>query len=92
MSAFQQTATARPRVRLDVRHILPVTDDVVVAHLARLLLDDDGEALPPIAEAGQPFSEMVMFVLVSRDGRWWLAAGENTPIRPGGAVPATTNA
>lgn len=31
-----------------------------------------------------------MYVLVRRDGQWWLAAGQNTPIRPGGAVPAVT--
>jgi hypothetical protein len=28
------------------------------------------------------FSEMAMYVLVRRDRRWWLAAGQNTPIRP----------
>lgn len=28
------------------------------------------------------FSEMAMYVLVRRDGKWWLAAGQNTPIRP----------
>jgi hypothetical protein len=33
---------------------------------------------------------MVMFVLVRRDGDWWLAAGQSTPIRPGGVVSATT--
>ncbi|WP_238981380.1 hypothetical protein [Williamsia herbipolensis] len=26
------------------------------------------------------FSEMAMYVLVRRDGMWWLAAGQNTPI------------
>jgi uncharacterized protein (TIGR02246 family) len=89
---FQQAATARPRVRYQVRNVLAVADDVVVAHVARVLLDDDGDPLAPTAGVGQPFSEMAMFVLVRREGRWWLAAGQNTPIRPGGAVPATTKA
>ena len=44
----------------------------------------------PNANSDQPFSEMAMYVLVRRKGEWWLAAGQNTPIRPGGAVPATT--
>ena len=87
--AFQQQASDKPAFRYDVRHVLSVSDDVVVAHVARLVLDDDGEPLPPSNDPG-PFSEMVMFVLVRRDGDWWLAAGQNTPIRPGGAVSATT--
>jgi hypothetical protein len=31
----------------------------------------------------------VMFVLVRRRDGWWLAAGQNTPVRLGGAVPAS---
>jgi hypothetical protein len=25
---------------------------------------------------------MALYVLVERDGIWWIAAGQNTPIRP----------
>jgi hypothetical protein len=25
---------------------------------------------------------MALYVLVRRDGTWWLAAGQNTPVRP----------
>jgi hypothetical protein len=32
------------------------------------------------AEVGPGFSEMAMYVLIKRDGQWWLAAGQNTPI------------
>jgi hypothetical protein len=28
------------------------------------------------------FSEMAMYVLVERDGNWWLAAAQNTPVSP----------
>jgi hypothetical protein len=32
---------------------------------------------------------MAMYVLTRHNDTWWLAAGQNTPMRPGGAVPAT---
>jgi hypothetical protein len=60
--------------RYEINRVLPIAADVVVAHVARHSLDESG------------FSEMAMYVLVRRDGTWWLAAGQNTPIRPGGAV------
>jgi hypothetical protein len=44
----------------------------------------------PAVGVGNEDAETAMFVLVRREGQWWLAAGQNTPIRPGGAVPATT--
>ncbi|MBF6327216.1 SgcJ/EcaC family oxidoreductase [Nocardia transvalensis] len=40
------------------------------------------------------FSEMAMYTLIEREGRWWLAAAQNTPIDPtkaaltSGIVPA----
>ena len=86
---FQQKATGTPAFRYDVRHVLALGEDVVVAHIARLALDDEGEPLAPSAGSDQPFSEMAMYVLKRHDDAWWLAAGQNTPMRPGGAVPAT---
>jgi hypothetical protein len=43
---------------------------VVVAHIARLALDANNEPLPPSADPDQPFSEMAMYVLVRREGKW----------------------
>lgn len=85
---FQRHANGTPAVRYQVRHVRAISDDVVIAHIARLVLDDGGTPVEPAHEPGRPFSELAMYVLVRRDGQWWLAAGQNTPIRPGGAVAA----
>jgi uncharacterized protein (TIGR02246 family) len=42
---------------------------IVLAHVRRTALGDDG------------FSEMALYVLVERDGEWWVAAGQNTLIK-----------
>ena len=42
------------------------------------------------AVAAGGFSEMALYVLVERDGEWWLAAAQNTPIRPAPASPITS--
>jgi uncharacterized protein (TIGR02246 family) len=86
---FQSNANGKPPFQYRIRHVLALSDDVVVAHIARLALGSDGQPLPPNSDPDQPFSEMAMYVLVCRDGQWWLAAGQNTPMRPGGAVLAT---
>jgi hypothetical protein len=53
---------------------------VAIAHVRRVALDARGEQIP--IDDASVFSEMAMYVLVRRDGNWWLAAGQNTPIRP----------
>jgi uncharacterized protein (TIGR02246 family) len=63
-----------------------VSDDVIVAHVARYALDPEGRPIEPSSDTTGAFSEMALYVLVRRNGTWWLAAGQNTPIRPGGAV------
>jgi hypothetical protein len=72
--------------RYEINRVLPVSEDVIVAQVARLALDEDGRALEPNAQTDGAFSEMALYVLVRRDDNWWLAAGQNTPIRPGGAI------
>jgi uncharacterized protein (TIGR02246 family) len=86
---FQQQPWGGPPVHYEVRHVMRVSDDAIVAHIARVVVTPTGEAVAPSHDPSQPFSEMAMYVLVRRNGKWWLAAGQNTPIRPGEAVAAT---
>jgi uncharacterized protein (TIGR02246 family) len=88
--AFQGGKGDKPSVRYEVRNVLSISADVVVAHIARLILGPDGRPSPLEKGDDHPFSELAMYVLVRRDGQWWLAAGQNTPMRPGGAVAADT--
>jgi uncharacterized protein (TIGR02246 family) len=84
---LQATRAGGPASLYEVISVVAPTEDVVLAHVARRTLDAAGEPLPPLADDTHPFSEMALYVLVHRDGNWWLAAGQNTPIRPGGAAP-----
>ncbi len=63
-------ASAAPPSRFEVVAATAPAAGVVVTQIRRQSIDPDG------------FSEMAMYVLVERDGRWWLAAAQNTPIRP----------
>jgi len=83
-----QSREGGPRARYEVRHALAIGDDVIIAHIARLILGPDDQPLSPSDHDDRPFSELAMYVLVHRQGRWWLAAGQNTPMKPGGALPA----
>jgi uncharacterized protein (TIGR02246 family) len=60
--------------------VMAPTPDVAIAHVRRVAIDADGQPVP--IDNPSVFSEMAMYVLVRRDGKWWLAAGQNTPIRP----------
>lgn len=64
-------ARTAPRSRYEVVQLISPVPGVAVAHVRREDLAHD---------KGSGFSEMAMYVLVERDGRWWLAAGQNTPI------------
>ena len=72
---FQQQPRGGPPVHYEARHVMRVSDDAIVAHIARLVLAPTGEPVAPSDSPRQPFSEMAMYVLVRRDGAWWLAAG-----------------
>ncbi|WP_199740607.1 hypothetical protein [Saccharopolyspora rhizosphaerae] len=61
-------AAVAPPSRFEVVHVLAPAPGVAIAHLRRQALDGTG------------FSEMALYTLVERHGRWWLAAAQNTPI------------
>ncbi|QKG18633.1 DUF4440 domain-containing protein [Actinomadura verrucosospora] len=61
-------ASAAPPSRFEVVTARTPAPGVVVTHIRRQAADADG------------FSEMALYVLVERGGRWWLAAAQNTPI------------
>ncbi|MEU2034521.1 hypothetical protein [Nocardia amamiensis] len=61
-------AKVAPPSRFEVVATLAPAPGVVVTQIRRQATDADG------------FSEMAMYVLVERDGRWWLAAAQNTPV------------
>ncbi|WP_406268844.1 SgcJ/EcaC family oxidoreductase [Nocardia sp. NBC_00881] len=61
-------ANVAPRSRFEVVAVRTPAPGVLVTQIRREATDTDG------------FSEMAMYVLVERGGRWWLAAAQNTPV------------
>ncbi|HEY6792637.1 MAG TPA: hypothetical protein VI365_35525 [Trebonia sp.] len=62
---------AAPPSQYHVVQLMSPMPGVVIAHVRR----DD-----LTAEVDKRFSEMALYVLIKRDGQWWLAAGQNTRI------------
>jgi len=75
--------------RYETVHVLSPVPDVVVAHVRRVALDADGEPFEPSTDPGDAFSEIALYVLVRRGGDWWLAAGQNAPLRPSPEASST---
>jgi uncharacterized protein (TIGR02246 family) len=67
--------------RFEIERILAPAPGVAVAQVRRIALDLDGQPIEPSDDVTESFSEMALYVLVRRGGVWWLAAGQNTPIR-----------
>jgi hypothetical protein len=91
-----QPATERPALETaDADAAARAAVDAFVAGLqsghdrrdARVALDPDGEPLPPGEDPERPLSEMAMYVLVRRDGDWWLAAGRTPRCDPAVRCP-----
>jgi uncharacterized protein (TIGR02246 family) len=68
--------------RFEVVRVLAPAPGVAVAQVRRVALDSDGQPIEPSDDVTDSFSEMALYVLVRRGDVWWLAAGQNTPIRP----------
>ncbi len=83
---LKQQGTGGAASRYEIDRAFAVSDDVIVVHVARYALDPEGHPIEPSSDTTGAFSEMALYVLVRREGVWWLAAGQNTPIRPGGAI------
>ena len=72
--------------RFEVERVLVPAPGVAIAHIRRLALQPNGQPVEPGSAPSNKFSEMALYVLVRHQGTWWVAAGQNTPIRSGGAV------
>jgi uncharacterized protein (TIGR02246 family) len=68
--------------RYEIVHVLTPTPDVALAQVRRTALDERGEPIPSLSGEAR-FSEMALYVLVRREGVWWLAAGQNTVVVAG---------
>lgn len=65
--------------RYETVHVMAPTPDVAIAQVRRVALDAEGEQIP--IDDPSAFSEMALYVLVRREEKWWLAAGQNTLMR-----------
>ena len=87
---FHQNPVVGPS-RYEVVRVLTPAAAVAIAQVARYALDANGQPIEPSSDPVSAFSEMALYVLVRRGKDWWLAAGQNTPIRPGGVpIPSPT--
>jgi uncharacterized protein (TIGR02246 family) len=66
------------RSRYEIETARLIAEDVAIAYVRRLSLGPRADEQPGRADA---FDELALFVLVRRDGEWWLAAGLHTPDR-----------
>jgi uncharacterized protein (TIGR02246 family) len=68
--------------RFEIVRVLAPAPDVAIAQVRRQAVDARGDSIAATEEFTGAFSEMALYVLVRREGAWWLAAGQNTVIRP----------
>jgi uncharacterized protein (TIGR02246 family) len=80
---LKQQAKGGLSSRFEVVRVLAPAPGLALAQVRRVALDSDGQPIEPSDDVTGSFSEMALYVLVRRGGVWWLAAGQNTPIRSG---------
>ena len=78
---LKQQGRGGPSSRYEIVRVLAPAPDVAVAQVRRVALAPDRQPIEPSDDITGSFSEMALYVLVRRGGVWWLAAGQNTPIR-----------
>lgn len=79
---LKQQARGGTSSRFEIVQVLALAADVAIAHVRRVALGDDGTPAAPSSDVTGAFSEMALYVLVRRNRTWWLAAGQNTIVRP----------
>uniref|UniRef100_A0A1I9YQT9 DUF4440 domain-containing protein n=1 Tax=Paraburkholderia sprentiae WSM5005 TaxID=754502 RepID=A0A1I9YQT9_9BURK len=79
---LKRSATGGNASRFEIVSVRAPALGVAVAQVRRVALGPDGQTIEPSDDLTASFSEMALYVLVCRDGVWWVAAGQNTPIRP----------
>jgi uncharacterized protein (TIGR02246 family) len=79
---LKQEARGGEESRFEIVNVLAPAPDVAIAQVRRVALDERGRPVEPGEDQRGTFSEVALYVLVRRDGTWWLAAGQNTLIRP----------
>src|SRR5271169_4331695 len=55
--------------------------NVACASVRRTGLDEHGSPLDPSQAGDSIVQEMALYVLVRRDGQWWIAGVQNTPVK-----------
>jgi uncharacterized protein (TIGR02246 family) len=78
---LKQQRKGGPSSRFEIVRILAPGPGVAVAQVRRVALDPEGQPIEPSDCTTGSFSEIALYVLVRRGDDWWLAAGQNTPIR-----------
>ena len=78
---LKQQNRGGPSSRFEIVKVLAPAPGVAVAQVRPVALEPDGQPIEPSDDVTGSFSEMALYVLVRWDGAWWLAAGQNTPIR-----------
>jgi hypothetical protein len=67
--------------RYEIEHARLVAEGTAIADVRRFSLAERGERGEEQPGRADAFDELALFVLVRRDGAWWLAAGLHTPDR-----------